>query len=137
LEFLIQLFLTDFEKKEAIFTIPKEIVLSPINSRKQLENIIQHAKKKVIIYTQSLSDTKIFNLLKEVSKNEVKISICIANNEDINTDILSLPEKYKNITLSRPKKPYIHTKTILIDTEFIYMGSINLSRNSIENNREV
>lgn len=137
LEFLIQLFLTDFEKKEAIFAIPKEIVLSPINSRKQLENSIQNAKKEVIIYTQSLSDIKILNLLKEVSKNGVKVSICIANNEDINTDILSLPEKYKNITLSRPKKPYIHTKTILIDTDFIYIGSINLSRNSIENNREV
>lgn len=137
LEFLTSVFLTDFEKKEAIFSIPKEIVLSPINSRKQLENIIQNAKKRIIVYTQSLSDPKILKLLKETSKKWVNIAICIANNEDINTEILSLPEQYKNVTLSRPKKPYIHTKTILIDHEYIYLGSINLSRNSIENNREV
>ena len=35
------------------------------------------------------------------------------------------------------KKPYLHTKMILIDDEILLLGSMNLSANSLDNNREI
>lgn len=35
------------------------------------------------------------------------------------------------------KKPYIHTKLLLIDDDVLLLGSMNLTENSIERNREV
>jgi phosphatidylserine/phosphatidylglycerophosphate/cardiolipin synthase-like enzyme len=34
------------------------------------------------------------------------------------------------------KKPYIHAKMILIDDRYLLIGSMNLSSNSLDNNRE-
>ena len=35
------------------------------------------------------------------------------------------------------KKPYLHAKSILIDGEKSMIGSINLTQNGIDNNREI
>ena len=35
------------------------------------------------------------------------------------------------------KKPYVHTKMILIDKKILLLGSMNLSANSLDNNREI
>lgn len=35
------------------------------------------------------------------------------------------------------KKPYIHIKALLIDKKTVFVGSVNLTENSIENNREI
>ena len=35
------------------------------------------------------------------------------------------------------KKPYVHTKMILIDQKILLLGSMNLSANSLDNNREI
>lgn len=34
------------------------------------------------------------------------------------------------------KKPYVHTKMILVDNEILLLGSMNLSANSLDKNRE-
>lgn len=41
------------------------------------------------------------------------------------------------IQIETPKNPYIHAKTIFVDEHIGYVGSINFTTNSIENNREV
>lgn len=35
------------------------------------------------------------------------------------------------------KKPYLHGKIILVDGQKVFLGSQNLTKNSLENNREV
>ena len=35
------------------------------------------------------------------------------------------------------KKPYLHGKIIIVDNEKMFLGSQNLTKNSLENNREV
>jgi cardiolipin synthase A/B len=34
-------------------------------------------------------------------------------------------------------KPYLHGKIIIIDNQKVFLGSQNLTKNSLENNREV
>lgn len=35
------------------------------------------------------------------------------------------------------KKPYVHTKLIIVDQEYAIIGSMNLSANALDNNREI
>jgi phosphatidylserine/phosphatidylglycerophosphate/cardiolipin synthase-like enzyme len=35
------------------------------------------------------------------------------------------------------KKPYIHSKYFVIDDRYTYIGSMNLSTNAMDNNREI
>lgn len=48
----------------------------------------------------------------------------------------SLPAYFGTHQVRLLKKPYVHTKVILIDDELLLIGSMNLSANSLDNNRE-
>ena len=39
--------------------------------------------------------------------------------------------------MKKQSDPNVHAKTILIDAQKIYIGSMNLSTNAIEHNREI
>ena len=57
--------------------------------------------------------------------------LCIAKNEG---DTILTGYTFPIV---RIEKPYIHIKSILVDGTDILIGSINLTENAIENNREV
>ena len=58
--------------------------------------------------------------------------VCTAVN-DSNTESASGTE----LVWTFLKKPYLHGKIIMIDNEKMFLGSQNLTKNSLENNREV
>lgn len=58
--------------------------------------------------------------------------ICTASNES-NTESIS----GTTLAWTFLKKPYLHGKIIVIDNKKIWLGSQNLTKNSLENNREV
>jgi phosphatidylserine/phosphatidylglycerophosphate/cardiolipin synthase-like enzyme len=60
------------------------------------------------------------------------VKVCTAVN-DSNTESASGTE----LVWTFLKKPYLHGKIIMIDKEKIFLGSQNLTKNSLENNREV
>ena len=53
---------------------------------------------------------------------------------DSNDNVLAYfgPEKVRYLT-----KPYVHTKMILIDGKTLLVGSMNMSANSLDENREL
>lgn len=133
LDFLTSLFLGDFSyigiDKELI---PASMVLSPIDARSKIEYLLASAQKNIILYTQTLTDHNIINLLKEKQKEWINVQICTADNE-------SNRESFSGSVLpwTLLKKPYLHGKVILIDSDKFFLWSQNLTRNSLENNREV
>jgi hypothetical protein len=66
LDFLEQVFLADFAH-EGIdkARIPSHLVLSPIDAREKTEMILRSAKKEIIVYTQTLEDPAIKDILED------------------------------------------------------------------------
>lgn len=114
------------------------MVISPICPRLQFTKTLMSAKKEILIFAQTFDDIEIISILKEKIKQGVKIKILLWDVLKIKWNEIFINEMKKNwIQVISPKKPYIHAKSFLVDWEFLYIGSINFSTNSINNNREI
>lgn len=134
LESLSEVFRSDFVHEKPLFStpLPSSLGLSPINMRDFLTDYITGAKSSLIIYVQSLSDEDILSLLESKKKEGVRIEICVAQNNDTTT----LPT-LSGITIHTLKKPYLHAKALVRDNQDLLLGSMNLTQNALDNNREV
>lgn len=114
------------------------IISSPICSRTPLEAIIKSAKKNIFIYEQSIDDVGFQKLLIEKHKAWVNVKLIIGDINKAKSNKEAFDKfKKERMQIIAPKKPYIHAKAFLIDDKILYIWSINLTKNSIENNREI
>ena len=136
-DYLIRLFESD--KKHKIFreTIPG-VFFSPVNARSTIEHAIESAQTSIVLTMQSLADESIINLLESKAQSGIDISICLGDTKKVEWNHKVAAQLIKSgIRVSAPKKPYIHTKSLLIDGYDWYIGSINYTANSIDRNREL
>lgn len=135
-ESLNNLFRSDFEIKYFWEIKSHEnLVISPINSRKILETLINNAENCLELYAENFNDEKIINLLNKKSEENIKIKIILS--EDISSNKNITKKFNENIEIKLIKKPYQHSKVIIVDKKIMYIGSVNFSMQSMDQNREV
>lgn len=130
------IFQKDREGKPLLKTdIHPNIVVCNINCRSVIEYLIQSATGSITIQNQYIDDLHIQWLLKQ------KIKELWAKNIQI-----QLPTTDKNkdtqhllwtASVHLFSKPYLHAKMLLIDNRILLLWSMNLSANSLDNNREI
>lgn len=130
------IFLADWERRDYN---PKEthLILSPINSRSALTTLIKSARKSIEIEMEYIEDEEIVNLLTQRAK-DVSVDLIVptfsqfpANKEAVGR-LVEGGAEVRNVS-----SPYIHAKMILIDDKKAYVGSINFSTQSMDENREL
>lgn len=84
-----------------------------------------------MIQTQYLTDPELFDMIAQKSEQLSFKAIFSATESN-----QELPKYFGPHKVRLLKKPYVHTKMILIDEELLLLGSMNLSANSLDNNRE-
>lgn len=133
----LEIFESDFAKIKKNIS-HSHIVLSPYSSRIKLETLLKSAQESIMMYSYNFSDESIKDILLEQYTLWVEIGVIfpslkkIPSNEDIGTQ---LRERWLKVTYLQ--KPETHAKVILIDNQYLYIGSINFSPSSIDKNREV
>lgn len=111
--------------------IHPNLLICNINCRDKIEELLLNAEKSIKIQTQYIIDKEVTEILKQKSDLELEFLLSYTEN---NYDIM----EYFGPWIARYVDDlYIHTKTILIDDEILLVGSMNLSDNSLDNNREV
>ena len=108
------------------------LVVCPFNCRDVIETLLESAEKSIVIQTQYIVDDEILDILRKKS-SEVDMAIIVADTDD-NFDLISYFWPWIARTL---KNRYNHTKMILVDEEYLLLGSMNLSENSLNKNREI
>lgn len=135
LEKLKQTFLNDFSWKK-LDVYDENLVVSPNFSRIKLEKMISESQKNIKIYIQYLNDKSLNNLLVKAKKErniEIEIIIDQKNFDAENTNFLKnnwikiIPFNWKTM----------HSKVILIDEKYLFIGSENFSDYSLDKNREM
>ncbi len=132
LSWLIQVFLDDWYDREYFAAdLHPNIVVCPINCRDVVEWLLSSAGQSITIQTQYITDPAIMDILKEKSSLDMQI---IVADVDSNDNVLRYfgPEKVRYLP-----KPYVHTKMILIDGKILLVWSMNMSANSLDENREI
>ena len=108
------------------------LVVCPFNCRDVIETLLESAEKSIVIQTQYIVDDEILDILHKKSE-QVDMAIVVANTDD-NYDLISYFWPWIARTL---KTRYNHTKMILVDEKYLLLGSMNLSSNSLNKNREI
>lgn len=137
LKHLLSIFKSDFEQKKDII-YDSNLVLSPDYTRNKLDVLLKSAKKSIKMYIQNFADEEILSILKQKKEDWIDIELILPDLKSLswNKEEIAKLDKYK-IKYKLLKSPYIHAKSILVDEEYLYIWSINMSYYSIEKNREI
>ncbi|VVC76176.1 Major cardiolipin synthase ClsA [Aquicella siphonis] len=127
------LFSSDWNQTAGFNHLP-DLIVSPDDSRTKLTALIQQAKSSLKIYAQNINDYKITGALAKAAKRGVRVQI-LTSTRLRDKQYLYLTRAGVNIHYSRPLM--IHAKIILADEKTAVLGSINLTRASLEDNREL
>jgi len=110
------------------------LIWSPGESRRKIIALINHAKQSISIYAQQLNDYKIVGALANAAKGGVQIDVLTSRKLN-DKQAAYLQQRGVNIRYS--KDLYIHAKAFIIDQQTAIIGSTNLTRASLDDNREL
>lgn len=131
-----RLFSADWNQKA--YALPMDfqntLLLSPDNSRTVLTQLINQAHSSIDIYAQTLNDYQIIGTLEKAGKRGVKIRLLTTGKL---RDKQSAYLEQAGVTIQYVTKLMIHAKALIIDGQKAMVGSTNLTRSSLDNNREL
>lgn len=123
------IFTADSKRQNYTPTDP-HLIISPDNSRGKLTALLNSAKSQIDIEIEVLTDKKIVDLL---SKKALNMPVRIITPEKKSVDNPIIPNTQTKIL----KSPYPHAKLVIIDHQRAYVGSINFTTQSMDQNREL
>ncbi len=135
LEDLSELFEADWTRSEPVIDCTR-LIVSPINARQRLVDLIASAQSTLIIESMQFADKDIREAVKarKLAGVDVRVLLADASWIDANESAVAFLDE-----LAIPVKwiPHLHTKAIVADGARAYVGSENLSFTSLNKNREV
>jgi len=130
------LFLRDFEHK-IWGVIHENIVISPDNGRDKIHALASSAKESIDFYFPYIADDDFKQLLFDIAYNWVIVRWIVEEKFfKENPDIISEFQD-NNISLRYLDDHKLHAKALLSDEKNLYVWSINFSRYSFDENREI
>lgn len=130
-ESLKNIYLKDWEwEKIEKSDIPDNLLVCNIDCRSKIETLLKSAQHSIYIDTQYVDDKAIIDILTD-KKDKLDLKVIVGINQKI-PYLKYLEGNYKIFD-----KYYNHIKSILIDDKYLIVSSINLSENSMDNNREI
>lgn len=137
----------DVSEVENIFTadwnrstfqqLDKNLVISPLSSRSILESLIKNATKSLDIEMEVVNDPQIISLLTSQAK-AVSIHLVVPSLSQMSANKKTLEKlQQAGVLVKLLSSPYPHAKLMVADTQKAYIGSINLTTQSMDENREV
>ena len=110
------------------------LIYSPEDSRAKLLAAIHQAKHTIEIYAQSISDYEMIRALTEAAHQGVAITLLTSSHIPAKK---ARPLKKAGIKIVYQRRLYIHAKAWIVDNETAIIGSTNLTRSSLDANREL
>jgi cardiolipin synthase len=112
------------------------LVVAPVNARQRLLDFINSARTSLVIESMQFGDRDVRSAVAARKAAGVDVRVILADPSWIDANASAGTFLQQNGI--QPKfYPHTHTKSIVVDGKAAYVGSINLSWNSIDRNREV
>lgn len=130
------IFINDWQRKSFTQSSPN-LVISPNSSRKTLTSLIQNSTKSIDIEIEDIEDRDIISLLSSKAKT-IPVRLIVPTLSQINSNSTALLALQKEgVLIKTLASPYMHAKLILSDNTKAFVGSVNLSTQSLDKNREL
>ena len=135
-------FAADFAHEPLRPSNGSDLVWSP-GSQAQMLAVIDGASHTLSIENEEMGDWTITNAIVAAAKRGVKVEVTMTKDSSYDSDWTAILSAGGHVHLYRDSSSdlYIHAKTTIVDAGFsdqrIYVGSINFSRASMDDNREL
>ncbi len=122
---------------------PRSAVLgwSPVNARQRIDTVIRSAQRTLTIYAASAKDDAQIALIAAARKRGVDVRVLTSPPRDVDGGEPELPDldllQRSGVKVRYLKSPYVHAKTFTADGNLAFIGSINMTAQSLDFNREL
>jgi cardiolipin synthase len=131
------IFIDDWERKSFAPPQNSNLIESPDNSRAALTTLINGATSSIDAETEDINDSQLVQDLSEKAKT-IKVRLIVPTISQLESNKTALQELTSaGVQVRTISSPYMHAKMILSDDNKAYIGSINFSTQSIDENREL
>ena len=135
----IDIFNADWNRTTESVTNPN-LVISPDNSRNDFVTFINNAKSTLIIEAEEMQDSTVEQALASAAQRGVNVQVILPAPQSGSTDSNAAGIaviKAGGAQVKEDSQLYMHAKMMVADGTNAYVGSINISSNSFDNNREL
>jgi phosphatidylserine/phosphatidylglycerophosphate/cardiolipin synthase-like enzyme len=117
------------------------LVWSPVNARERTNAVITGAQRELLVYAASSKDDEQIALLVQAQRRGVTVRVLASppragDSEDADEPDLDVLQR-GGVSVRYLKSPIVHAKAIVADGSLAYVGSINMSAQSLDFNREL
>jgi phosphatidylserine/phosphatidylglycerophosphate/cardiolipin synthase-like enzyme len=136
-EELKQIFMADWNR-QYYRPIDPDLVVSPNNARWRILGLMDQAQQELLVGVEVLSDPETMALLIAKRKAGVDVRVLVGGVKKVPANLG--PMKYlvdNGVPVRSQSRPYLHAKYAIADHTQACLGSINLSTNSLDANREL
>ena len=137
----------DVKEADAIFqadfanqsiTPDGKLLVAPTNDKGRIRALIGTAASTLDLEVEELSDSDVTSDLAAAADRGVKIRIVLADSSPSSSQSNAVSTlKSHGASIVTTSTPYIHAKAIVVDGASMYVGSANLTQNSMSYNREL
>ncbi|MFL5588134.1 MAG: phospholipase D-like domain-containing protein, partial [Ktedonobacteraceae bacterium] len=135
------IFQADWDRTTAQFN-DTNLVVSPVNSRNAFNALISSAHSTLLVEAEEMNDPGIEQALANAEQHGVKVQVILpspsgsgssgdSNSHGINTI------KQGGVQVREDPRLYMHAKIIVVDGQKAFVGSENISTQSLDKNREL
>lgn len=137
-----KVFNADFTSTSITPTDGDHLLWSPTDSRNRLLSVINNATAKLDIEELEFSDSTVVNAIVARAQAGVKVRLVLENPSNYASQVSALKAAGGTVVgYSDPNGFFIHAKAMVADyglsTQKVEAGSMNISSNSLDNNREL
>ncbi|MER5796589.1 phospholipase D-like domain-containing protein [Streptomyces sp. NPDC001980] len=137
-----KVFNADYAGTSVTPTDGDHLLWSPTDSRSRLLTVVNAATKTLDVEELEFSDSTVVNAIVARAKAGVKVRVVLETPGDYSSEVSSIKAAGGTVVgYSDPNGFYIHAKAMVADyglsTQEVEAGSMNISSNSLSNNREL
>ncbi|MER6061933.1 phospholipase D-like domain-containing protein [Streptomyces sp. NPDC001792] len=137
-----KVFNADYTATSVTPTDGDHLLWSPNDSRNRLVSFINSATKSLDVEELEFSDSTVVNAIVARAKAGVKVRVVLENPSSYSSEVSAIKAAGGTVVgYSDPNGFYIHAKAMVADyglsTQEVEAGSMNISSNSLSNNREL
>ena len=133
------IFQSDWERTTAQFNDPN-LVVSPVNSRNAFVALISSAHSTLLIENEEMNDTAIEQALANAAQHGVHVQVILpaprGSSGDSNSQGIDTINQ-GGVEVREDPRLYMHAKIIVVDGQKAFVGSENISTQSLDQNREL
>lgn len=114
------------------------VVTSPIDARSRLTAALESARSSIEVEMEELSDADVMARLMGASARGVMVTVVAPATDTSGATVAALRAlDAGGVSVRLLRVPTVHAKAMVIDRRQLYIGSVNFTRASFDDNREV